>query len=145
MTEFFGEARLNEIAQELEDSRTQKRRLFAELGEKALPELIDKPAFSELLAEINAVSKQTEALKEEEIALSEARLRHEREQKESLARRTCPKCSTISDEDARFCEECGSKVGELPREFCKSCCTMNYIGMKFCGECGSRLGDVEMW
>jgi len=143
MTEFPGNPRLSAIHEELEAAKVERNRVLAELGEKALPVLTGNLAFTELLAKIDMLATQTEALKKEERDLLVAKDLHEREEKERMAIRTCPQCKTVSAEGARFCEECGVKVGELPREFCKTCCTMNHPGMKFCGECGDKLAVLN--
>ena len=142
MKEFFGEVKLSEIAEELTDIGEQKSRVYAALGEKALPELSDNPEYATFVADIDELDKRVAVLGVEREDLLAAKERFIREQKEEMARRTCVKCSMVSAEGARFCEECGGKVGDLPREFCKSCCTLNYAGLKFCGECGVKLDEL---
>lgn len=50
----------------------------------------------------------------------------------------CPKCQYENPGEARFCNECGSKL-ELA---CPECGKVNPLGSKFCNECGQRLEEV---
>ena len=142
MKEFFGEAKLLEIADSLLEIEEQKTAVLARLGEKALPGLVDDPDYASFVSEVKDLDAQTVALGVEREDLLVAKERFIREQKEDEARRTCVKCSMVSAEGARFCEECGAKIGDLPREFCKECCTLNHQGLKFCGECGTKLDEL---
>jgi len=123
---------------------------LATFGEMALPELADKPEFAGQVEKVESFTAEISALEEKEAALQaekelrEAALRaemerKEREERERIARLTCYKCKTVNPDDARFCEKCGSKLGDPPREYCKNCGLMNQPGMKFCGECGNKL------
>ena len=47
----------------------------------------------------------------------------------------CPKCQFENREDAKFCNECGSKL-EIA---CSSCGKINPLSSKFCNECGYNL------
>ena len=47
----------------------------------------------------------------------------------------CPKCQFNNPEEAKFCNECGSKL-EIT---CSACGKINPIGSKFCNECGQDL------
>jgi class 3 adenylate cyclase/tetratricopeptide (TPR) repeat protein len=47
----------------------------------------------------------------------------------------CPNCQFENREEAKFCNECGSKF-ELT---CPECGATNRAGSKFCDECGSKL------
>ena len=47
----------------------------------------------------------------------------------------CPNCQFENREEAKFCNECGSKF-ELT---CPGCGATNRAGSKFCDECGSKL------
>jgi RNA polymerase subunit RPABC4/transcription elongation factor Spt4 len=114
---------------------------FAGFGKLALPELKDKPAFAESAAELEAIETEIKALGEREAGLLAEQEKLEREEKERIARFTCVTCKTVNPEDAKFCENCGTPVGELPREYCQACATLNHPGLKFCGECGAKLSD----
>ena len=128
--------------EEIEAAATRRLELLAEIGAKALPELRHKPGYTELTAQFDESETKADELRLRIDKLQEERALFELKEKERLARYTCPKCGKINSEDARFCEECGEKVGELPREFCRNCGTMNLQGMKFCGECGTKLDEV---
>jgi hypothetical protein len=47
----------------------------------------------------------------------------------------CPKCQFDNPSDAKFCNECGSKL-EL---VCTQCSKSNTPGSKFCNACGHNL------
>ena len=47
----------------------------------------------------------------------------------------CPKCQFNNPEEAKYCNECGSKL-EIT---CSVCGKINPIGSKFCNECGQDL------
>ena len=56
----------------------------------------------------------------------------------------CPKCSTTSDENDKFCAVCGTPISAPPpppevKAFCGQCGTGNVHKLKFCGECGNKL------
>ena len=131
--------RLAAIAEETEAMETQRLSALAGIGEKALPELRANPAFAELVALADEAAARIGALKQEEAALRAEIERREREEKERLAKRTCFVCKAVNPEGAKFCEECGAKLGAFPKEYCRACNAMNQPGQKFCGECGNRL------
>jgi len=121
----------------------EERRLsaFAEFGKLAFPELKDKPAFAGPAAELEEISAKIESLNDQAAELLAEQEKRDREEKEKIARFTCVNCKTVNPDDAKYCENCGTPVGELPREYCKACGTMNYPGLKFCGECGEKLPE----
>jgi membrane protease subunit (stomatin/prohibitin family) len=114
---------------------------YAELGKLAFSEMKGKPAFAEPAAEIEEIEVSLKTLHDQETELLTEQAKCEKEEKERIARFTCISCKTVNPEDAKFCENCGTKVGELPREYCQECATLNHPGLKFCGECGAKLSD----
>lgn len=57
---------------------------------------------------------------------------------------TCPQCSRINDERARFCGSCGSKrpVSDASAaRFCPECGAPVFEGSAFCMSCGRSLSD----
>ena len=50
----------------------------------------------------------------------------------------CPKCGANVKEGAKFCPECGEKMGT---EVCPKCGAKVAAGAKFCPECGVKLGE----
>jgi len=47
----------------------------------------------------------------------------------------CPKCQYEIPEGAKFCNECGSKLGIT----CSACSKINPLSSKFCNECGHKI------
>ena len=50
---------------------------------------------------------------------------------------SCPKCGASVKAGAKFCPECGTKMGA---ETCPKCGASVRAGAKFCPECGTKLG-----
>jgi Predicted ATPase len=50
----------------------------------------------------------------------------------------CPNCQTINPAQAKFCLECGYRLGSCP-----ICGTLNPAGAKFCMECGHALQPMQ--
>lgn len=50
---------------------------------------------------------------------------------------SCPKCGASVRAGAKFCPECGTKMGA---ETCPKCGASVRAGAKFCPECGTKLG-----
>jgi len=48
----------------------------------------------------------------------------------------CPSCGKQINAGAKFCPECGAKVGT---NFCSECGAANKAGAKFCSECGTKF------
>ena len=133
--------RIEALKEEVAQLEIDKAAALAEFGEKALPELRGKKGFSEDAEKIDSLMAEIEAKGEEETALLEEKEKLEEEEREKLMKRTCFSCNNVNPEDAAFCENCGSKLGEPPAEYCKACKFMNQPGMAFCGKCGAKLGD----
>jgi len=48
----------------------------------------------------------------------------------------CPKCGNTNNANAKFCTECGAKLGPAA---CPNCQTELPAGAKFCTECGQKI------
>ena len=120
-------------AQQIDELNTALRDAYAELGKELYPALAEGE-YAELSGKIKTAEANLAALSGERAAM-------ESEYRRLTEKATCFKCKTINADDAVFCEECGSRLGEKPREYCESCGTMNSPGQKFCGECGAKLKD----
>lgn len=57
----------------------------------------------------------------------------------SLEMINCPNCHQMIKAGAKFCPECGTKLGEVKKRFCTQCGTPAEPGVKFCMECGNKL------
>jgi len=60
----------------------------------------------------------------------------EEEKKEG---KECPKCHTINELEAKFCEECGYNFGGAKKKKCPKCSTVNEPEVIFCEECGYKF------
>ncbi len=52
----------------------------------------------------------------------------------------CPKCGAGVQPKAKFCQGCGSPVGQKAKTFCAECGGEMLPGAKFCGGCGHKAG-----
>jgi len=129
------------LKEEVAQLEIDKVAALAEFGEKALPELRDKKDFAEDAGKIDGIIAEIEAKGKEEADLLAEKEKQEEEEREALMKRTCYSCNNVNPEDAVFCENCGSKLGEPPKEYCKACNFMNQPDMAFCGKCGAKLGE----
>jgi len=59
------------------------------------------------------------------------------QQQPEAATVACPKCGTANPADAKFCNNCGAKLGGTVK--CPKCATENAVGAKFCSNCGTEL------
>ena len=135
--------RLSAAADEMAVLEQQRISVLAEIGEKAFPELSDKPEYAGLAAKVKEVTEKIGDLKRQEAELLAEKEQAEKEERERLFKLTCFSCNTVNPEGAKFCEECGGKLGEPPREYCKACGTLNQPSMNFCGECGAKLDAAQ--
>ena len=134
--------KIDAIKAEIATAEEKKVEAFAELGELALPELKNNPTFAEPVAKLEGLLSEIEELSNKESELASEQEKAEKEEKERLLKCTCLVCKTVNPEDAKFCETCGGKLGEIPREYCEACGFMNPPGLKFCGACGAQLKEA---
>jgi len=52
----------------------------------------------------------------------------------------CPKCGTVNQAGARFCNNCGTSLATAGPVTCPNCKTVNPTGSNFCTDCGTKLG-----
>ena len=130
---------LTALKDELAKLEEERREACTEFGEAALPALRDNKDFAEAVAKIDGLTEKIAKTGEQESDLLAEKAKQEREERERIVKLTCFNCKMLNPDDAVFCENCGSKLGELPREYCTECGTLNQPGLKFCGECGKKL------
>jgi membrane protease subunit (stomatin/prohibitin family) len=53
---------------------------------------------------------------------------------------TCPKCGTVNQPGAKFCNNCGISLEPAGPITCPKCNTVNPAGSSFCTNCGTKLG-----
>ena len=125
--------------------KTKENNLYAEIGRKAV-EIYGLEGFGELAENLTAT--QTELTAAEATLAEIVKAREEAEaaaKAEAEAKRkvmeafTYTNCGYENPEGAKFCHECGTKLGKT---FCTSCGAELKPGMKFCGECGARQGGI---
>ena len=136
------------------DLKKKESEIYEQIGRQAM-ETYGAEAFAELASTLTA--NQTELAAAEEVLAVLVKEREEREaaaKAEAEAKRlaeeaaeaerrkameafTCPSCGYENPEGAKFCHECGTKLGKT---YCVSCGAELKPGMKFCGECGAKQG-----
>jgi ribosomal protein L40E len=118
----------------LAEYKKQADKLYAEIGEMALArdgdEAYGKTAetLRELLTKIDeaqAIIDAAKGARKDDPHFSD--MVHETE---------CPSCGHTNPAEAKFCIECGAKLGPVT---CPSCGHINPPGTKFCGQCGTQL------
>ena len=124
-------------ASDVSDLEKQEAELYADVGKKALSKQNSEIEYAVELAQLASIRakilqaqetlKQAEEAKKEKIGA-----------KRSAAIATCPNCDYVNPEGIKFCQECGTKLGQS-RPICAKCGAAAEPGIKFCGECGARL------
>jgi len=71
-------------------------------------------------------------------AIAEAMKGGKSEQPAAAATVTCPNCGTANPAGAKFCNNCGTKLGAATVK-CSKCGHENPAGAKFCSNCGTKL------
>jgi membrane protease subunit (stomatin/prohibitin family) len=71
-------------------------------------------------------------------AIAEAMKSGKAEQPAAAATVTCPNCGTANPAGAKFCNNCGTKLGDATVK-CPNCGHENPAGSKFCSNCGTKL------
>ena len=138
---------LFKLQSEVSDLQKQENDLYAEIGRAAM-EQYGAEGFGETAQRLQLVQTDLAAARqklseaqaaEEERKRAEEAAAAERRRAELAAReeRTCPKCGSENPEGTKFCQECGTRLGQ--KNVCTSCGTANALGVKFCQECGTRL------
>ena len=56
-----------------------------------------------------------------------------------MASLTCPSCNHNNDDDAHFCQKCGTRLFSL----CAKCGSENDLSAEFCKKCGVKLSEAE--
>ena len=138
---------LFKLQTEVSDLQKQETDLYAEIGRAAVEqhglENFGETAQKLQLIQANLAAAQQKLSEaqaaEEERKRAEEAAAAERRRAELAARaeRTCPQCGTENPEGTKFCQECGTKLGQ--KNTCPACGTENPLGVKFCQECGAKL------
>ena len=55
-----------------------------------------------------------------------------------VVEKRCPSCGVSVSTGAKFCNECGFKMGTKPK--CSECQHENLPDAKFCVNCGNKMG-----
>lgn len=120
------------LGNELSDLQQQETQLYADIGKKAFESILENPAYSDILEELQSVQRRLKQIQNQ--------LKAAQEEKENLEKKAeallCPECGTENPEGVKFCKECGCKMGDI---FCGKCGTKNPPQTKFCSECGNKL------
>ncbi len=134
------------MKQELEEQErildVQKQEYYQKLGQQYY--IIAGENYDSSLEEImSKLKKNQEQLLELEIKIDEV------EQKlQEPVDNICPRCGKVMEASAKFCSECGARLGEenisghvevIQESLCKSCGSILKPNAKFCGKCGTPV------
>ena len=120
------------LGNELNDLQQQETQAYAAIGKRVLNDILEDPAYSDILEELKSVQKR---LKQVQSQLKAAQQEKDALEKAAEALR-CPDCGAENLEGMKFCKECGCKLGNAA---CSKCGTVNPPQTRFCGECGNKL------
>jgi hypothetical protein len=56
----------------------------------------------------------------------------------------CRACGSMNEDDARFCQECGERIGSVRKAECSACGTANAPGARFCKGCGTSMQQASV-
>lgn len=119
---------------ELADLQKQETELYAEIGKQVLANISGQ--FPELENKLRLVQENMTAAAEKLSSAKSEKDATEAAKRAADAKRTCPQCGNHNEDGARFCEECGHKLGSAP--LCHECGAQLAPGTRFCGSCGAR-------
>ena len=120
---------------EISDLQNQEMELLVEIGRKAFNEnpgawpQADKLTL--IRTNLASATAALDALKQEQAAAQQAQ-----EAAEAVGR--CPSCGNVNPDGVKFCQDCGTKLGN---SFCAACGAELAPGAVFCGECGAKQGE----
>ena len=130
---------------EVADLKKKEEALYAKIGRKA-EELYGLDTFADFANELRLVQsnlvtaeEKVAVLQREKEEADNAARAEEEARKAAMAAYVCPNCGYENAEGMKFCNECGTKLGQQ-KAFCTSCGAELQAGMRFCGECGARQG-----
>ena len=123
---------------EISDLKKQETNLYAEIGKAAI-EQYGAESFGEPAQRLQQTKDTIIAVQQKLEEAQAAEAEREKAAKEALAARTCPNCGFENPEGTKFCQECGTKLGQPKQNTCPNCGAENAPGVKFCQECGTKL------
>lgn len=125
------EGKLMKASSDLTDLQKQEKEIFSEIGKQAFEQNPEAwPQKDKLLLIRSNIAEAQQTLTEAKKAQEES----DAEKAAADAASKCPSCGHRNEDGVKFCQECGSKLGEA---FCKSCGAKMSPGTRFCGECGA--------
>jgi len=125
------EGKLMKASSDLTDLQKQENELLVEIGRQAFEQKPEAwPQKDKLLLIRSNIIEAQKTLNEAKKAQEET----DAAKAAADAAGRCPSCGHRNEEGVKFCQECGSKLGE---SFCKSCGAKLSPGTRFCGECGA--------
>jgi len=125
---------------ELDDLQKQELDLYAQIGKQAIAQR-GPDAFGELSERLRLVQSDIQRAEQKLRETEQAKAQQEQARQQVLQQRTCPQCGTENPEGTKFCQQCGSKLGDAAKQFCTQCGAENAPDTKFCGNCGVKLGE----
>lgn len=133
------DVKLFQSQSEISDLQNRELELYAEIGRKVFPTIMDQAEYSDLVAELNFTQKKLRVVQDELKAAQNSKTEQEQKEQEQLKNRTCPNCDSVNPEGVKFCQECGARLNLSTKVKCQGCGAEFPTGTRFCGECGSQL------
>jgi len=124
------------LQSDVADLKKQETDIYLEIGKKAVGQY-GLESFPEVADRMKLIQANLAAAEEKLAAARGEKEARDNAVQAAKAQRTCPQCGRENPEGTKFCQDCGSKLGQ--RNVCPSCGAENPAGTRFCQECGSRL------
>jgi DNA repair exonuclease SbcCD ATPase subunit len=128
-----------QVQTEISDLENREQELYVQIGKKVYASICKKPEYSEIVQELTTIQRRLENARAELQRVQNEKEEKDRQEKEELLSRTCSNCDTVNPEGLKFCQECGTKLGQTEKYQCPNCSTDYLPGTRFCGECGIKL------
>ena len=138
---------------ELDDLRKQETDVYIQIGKLAVAQQ-GPSAFGELSEKLlqiqSEIQAQEQKIMEAELAIQrqeeqrkqadQARAQQEQASNMAASQVLCPQCGSANQPGVKFCQQCGTRMGEPSLCFCSQCGSENPADTRFCGSCGTKLG-----
>ncbi|MCL2784394.1 MAG: zinc ribbon domain-containing protein [Propionibacteriaceae bacterium] len=129
------EGQLMAAASDVADLQKQEADLLVEIGREAYEQ---NPSAWAQDTKLTLIQQNLEAAKAALDTVKQTQEQAQAAQAEEDAKGRCSKCGNKNPESVKFCQGCGTPLGEPPKSTCTTCGADLGPGIRFCGECGAR-------